>query len=210
MRCMPKLSYFDFPVSRGEECRLALYVAGVAFEDDRVKQGEWAGRKEQTPWGTLPTFEVEGLGVLGQTNAILVYIGREYGLHPRDNWTAARHEELMAAVEDLRANVGPTLRIQDPEAKRKAREELAVGFLKRWGRAAERRLTELGAGPFVAGEMISVADLKLYLACRWFSSGNVDHVPRDVFAEFPRLVGVEKAVAQHPKVLEWYARGKTS
>lgn len=207
---MPKLSYFDFPGSRGEECRLALYVAGVAFEDDRIKQNDWAGRKEQAPWGTLPMFEVEGRGVLGQSNAILVYIGREHGLHPRDNWTAALHEDLMAAVEDLRANVGPTLRIQDPEEKRKAREELASGYLKKWGRAAERRLAELGSGPFVAGANISVADLKLYLVSRWFSSGTVDHVPRDVFAEFSRLVGVEKAVAQHPKVLEWYARGKAS
>lgn len=147
---MPKLSYFDFPGSRGEECRLALYIAGVAFEDDRVK-GDWPARKEQTPWGTLPTFEVEGRGVLGQSNAILVYIGREHGLHPRDNWTAALHEDLMAAVEDLRGHVGPVLRIQDPEEKLKARQELASGYLKRWGQAAERRLAELGSGPFVAG-----------------------------------------------------------
>lgn len=206
----PKLSYFDFPGSRGEECRLALYIAGVEFEDVRVQQKDWPALKDSTPWGTLPTFEVEGLGVLGQTNAILTYVGREHGLHPRDAWTAARHEDLMAAVEDLRANVVPVLRIQDPAEKVKAREELASGFLKRWGRAVERRLTELGPGPFAAGESVSVADIKLYMASRWFSSGNVDHVPREVFAEFPRLVGVEKAVSEHPKVAAWYARGKAA
>ena len=32
----PKLMYFDAPVSRGEECRLALHIAGVDFEDVRV------------------------------------------------------------------------------------------------------------------------------------------------------------------------------
>jgi hypothetical protein len=31
----PKLIYFDAPVSRGEECRLALHLAGIDFEDDR-------------------------------------------------------------------------------------------------------------------------------------------------------------------------------
>ncbi|MDC0672705.1 glutathione S-transferase family protein [Nannocystis radixulma] len=203
---MPKLTYFDFPASRGEECRLALYIAGVAFEDERLKGDDWPARKEQTPYGSLPTLEVEGRGVLAQSNAILVYIGREHGLHPRDNWLAARHEELMQAVEELRHTVGPVLRIQDPAEKLKAREELAGGFLKRWGRNVERRLQELSAGPFVAGDAIHVADLKLYLAARWFSSGVVDHVPRDVFAEFPRLVGLERAVAEHPKVVAWRNR----
>lgn len=203
---MPKLTYFDFPGSRGEECRLALHLAGVAFEDERLKPADWPTRKEQTPWGSLPTFEVEGRGVLAQTNAILVYVGREHGLHPTDPWTAARHEELMSAVEELRAHVVPVLRIQDPEQRVKAREELASGFLQRWGRAVERRLAELGDGPFVGGDAIHVADLKLYMAARWFSSGNVDHVPRDVFAEFPRLVALEQAVANHPKIVAWYAR----
>ncbi|MBZ5710106.1 glutathione S-transferase [Nannocystis pusilla] len=203
---MPKLTYFDFPASRGEECRLALHIAGVAFEDERLKGDDWPARKEQTPYGALPTLEVEGRGVLAQSNAILVYIGREHGLHPRDNWLAARHEELMQAVEELRHTVGPVLRIQDPAEKLKAREELAGGFLKRWGRSVERRLQELSAGPFVAGDAIHVADLKLYLAARWFSSGVVDHVPRDVFAEFPRLVGLEQAVAAHPKVVAWRNR----
>ena len=203
---MPKLSYFDFPGSRGEECRLALHLAGVAFEDDRIKGPDWPARKEQTPYGSLPTFEVEGRGVLAQSNAILVYIGREHGLHPRDNWLAARHEELMHAAEDLRAAVMPVLRIQDPEERVKAREELASGLLKRWARAVERRLDELGPGPFVSGETLHVADLKLYMVARWFSSGNVDHVPSDVFAEFPRLCGIERALAQHPKIVAWYAR----
>jgi len=206
MPAMPKLSYFDFPGSRGEECRLALHLAGVPFEDARIKQDESPALKERTPYGVLPIFEVEGRGVLAQTHAILVYIGREYGLHPRDNWTAARHEELMVAVEELRAAVWPVLRIQDPEDRLKARQELASGFLKRWGRAVEARLNDLGPGPFVAGDAIHVADLKLYMGARWISSGNIAHVPADVFAEFPRLVGVERAVAQHPKVVAWYAR----
>lgn len=196
---MPKLTYFDFAGSRGEECRLALHLAGVAFEDERIK-GDWPALKERAPWGSLPTLDLEGLGVLGQTNAILVYIGREYGLHPQDNWTAARHEDLMCAVEDLRAKVSPVLQILDPAERLKAREELAGGYLKRWARSVERRLNEIGAGPFVAGEAISVADLKLYMTARWFSSGVIDHVPPDVFAESPRLIALERAVAEHPKI----------
>lgn len=204
----PKLTYFDFAGSRGEECRLALYIAGVEFEDNRIDRSTWPELKPQTPFGSLPTFELEGRGTLAQSNAILVYIGREHGLHPRDNWQAAQHEALMCAVEDLRANVSPTLRITDADEKKRAREELAANYLPRWGTHVERALNGLGAGPFVGGDTISVADLKLYIVSRWFSSGIIDHVPSDIFAAFTRLIGVERAVAAHPKVVEWYARTK--
>ena len=32
----PRLTYFDQAASRGEECRLALFIAGVDFEDNRI------------------------------------------------------------------------------------------------------------------------------------------------------------------------------
>ena len=32
----PKLTYFDAPVSRGEECRLALHFSGIEFEGVRI------------------------------------------------------------------------------------------------------------------------------------------------------------------------------
>lgn len=202
----PKLTYFDFAGSRGEECRLALFLAGVEFDDNRINFPTWAELKPKTPYGSLPTFEIEGRGMLAQSNAILVYIGREHGLHPRDNWEAARHEELMAAVEDMRSVVGPTLRIADAAEKQRVREDLAANFLPRWGACIERVLSGMKVGPYVSGEAIQVVDIKLYMAARWFSSGVVDHIPADVFAPFTQLVAIEQAVAAHPKIVEWYAR----
>ena len=35
----PRLTYFDFAGSRGEECRIALHLAGIDFDDVRVKIG---------------------------------------------------------------------------------------------------------------------------------------------------------------------------
>lgn len=199
----PKVTYFDFPGSRGEEVRLALTVAGVDFDDNRISFPAWPDLKPTTPFGSLPTFELEGRPVLAQVNAILGYIGREHGLHPKDNWEAARHEALMNAVEDLRHHVFPSLRIKDPEASLAARQELANNYLPTWGANIER---QLGNGPFVGGETISVADIKLYMGVKWFSSGGVDHVPKDVFARFEKLSGVAQAVAQHPRIVAWYAR----
>ena len=75
----PKLTYFDAAASRGEECRLALHLAGVDFEDVRVKPADWAQLKNQTPYGGLPILELPGKPPLGQSNAILVLIGRKHG-----------------------------------------------------------------------------------------------------------------------------------
>ncbi len=200
----PRLIYFDAPVSRGEECRLALYVAGVEFDDVRIGQADWPALKPETPFGALPVFELPGLAPLGQTNAILVLIGRRHGLHPKDDFEAARHEAMMCHVEDLRARVGPTLRIADEAEKKAARAELAATYLPAWAASAERQIPD--AGPFFAGEKLHVVDLKLHRAVHWLSSGVIDHIPKTVFAAFPKLNRVYAAVRDHERVKAWYAR----
>ena len=199
----PKLTYFDAPVSRGEECRLALHLANIEFEDNRLKMGDWPALKTETPFGGLPTFEIPGKPMLAECNAILVYIGRGGGLHPDDHYEAARHEMLMSQVEVLRHHVSPTLRMQEDEKKR-VREGLVAGFLPTWGANIERQLS--GDGPFVGGSKLHVVDLKLHMAVRWFSGGKVDYIPATIFADYPKLVRVHDAVRDHAGVKAWYAR----
>lgn len=198
-----KLTYFDAPVSRGEECRLALHLAGVDFEDVRIKGESWAGMKDETPYGALPVLELPDRPALAHSNAILVLIGRQHGLHPTDAFEAARHEGMMAHVEDLRGVVGPTIWMKEPEKKAK-REELVAGFLPAWGRFAEKNIT--GAGPFFGGDKISVVDLKIHMAVRWFKGGKVDYIPATIFDPYPKLIRVHDAVRDHPGVKAWYAK----
>jgi prostaglandin-H2 D-isomerase / glutathione transferase len=198
-----KLTYFDAPVSRGEECRLALHVAGVEFEDVRVQMADWAALKPQMPFGALPVLEMPGQPALGHSNAILVLIGRRYGLHPKDDFEAARHEAMMSHVEDLRAAVGPTLWIKDEAEKKKAREALASTFLPNWAASTEKHL---GDGPFFAGATLHVVDLKLYMAVRWFAGGKVDHIPATIFAAYPKLNRLFEAVRDDARVKAWYAK----
>lgn len=197
----PKLTYFDAPASRGEECRLALHLAGVDFEDVRVKGPDWPAVKAQTPFGSVPTFELPGKPVLAQSNAILVYIGREYGLHPKDNFEAARHEMIMGHMEDLRHALAATLRMPDDE-KRRVREALAETTIPAWCAAAEKQI----AGPFFGGSKIHVADLKIFMMVRWLSGGKLDHIPTTIVAAFPKLVGVHDAVRDHATIQAWYAK----
>lgn len=198
----PKLTYFDAPVSRGEECRLALHLAGVDFEDNRVKAQDWPAVKPTTPYGAIPVLEWPGHPPLAHSNAILVLIGREYGLHPKDNWEAARHEGVMAYVEELRGHVGPTLRTQGEE-KQKAREALATGYLPQWASAVEKHL---GDGPFFGGAALNVVDLKLYMAYKWFAGGKVDFIPATIFSGYAKFTRLFESVNAHPAVQAWYAK----
>lgn len=199
----PKLTYFDSPSSRGEECRLALHVAGVEFEDERIKRDQWLALKPKTPFGSLPVLVMPGHAPLAQSNAILVLVGRLHGLHPKDDFEAARHEAMMHYVEDLRANVSPTMRITDEAAKKAAREQLASTYLPTWAANVEK---QLGDGPFFGGSALQVVDLKLYIAVRWFRSGALDHIPTTIFDAYPKLNRVHDAVHAHARVKDWYAK----
>jgi glutathione S-transferase len=199
----PKLTYFDAPASRGEECRLALHVAGVEFEDVRLGPPEWAALKPRTPFGAMPLLEMPGHPVLAQSNAILVLVGRLHGLHPKDPFEAARHEAMMQHVEDLRAAVTPSLRMKDADERKKAREHLASTVLPEWAGQTEKQMT--GDGPFFGGAAPHVVDFKLFVVARWLRSGVLDHIPATVLEPFPKLNRVHDAVRDHARVKAWYA-----
>ncbi|MGV3622156.1 MAG: glutathione S-transferase [Archangium sp.] len=197
----PTLTYFDIPTSRGEEIRLALTIAGVEFNDERLTREQWNARKDSSPFGALPMFSQEGKPTLAQSNAILRMIASEHGLLPTDAWESARHEAVMCAVEEMRAKLGPTNRISDPAEKKAAREALANEFFPTWAAQIEKQIN----GPFVGNE-ISVADLKIFVAMGPLMAGKIDHVPPSVFAKFPKMAALINAVKAHPKVAAWYAR----
>ncbi|HLK35160.1 MAG TPA: glutathione S-transferase family protein [Polyangiaceae bacterium] len=199
----PKLTYFDAPASRGEECRLALHLAGVEFDDNRIKPTDWPALKPGTPFGSLPVLEMLGRPPLAQSNAILVLIGRLHGLHPKDPFDAARHEATMHYVEDLRHQLAPTLRMKDEEEKKKAREAIASTYLPFWGAHAE---AQIGDGPFFGGAALQVVDLKIYIMLRWLKSGHLDHVPATGLDAFPKLNRVHDAVRDHAGVQAWYSK----
>lgn len=199
----PRLIYFDFAGNRGEECRIALHLAGVEFQDERVQKADWPALKPSMPFGALPVLQMPGKPPLAHSNAILVLIGRQHGLHPADTFEAAQHEALMCAVEELRHSIAPTLRISDPELKRAAREALTKNELTAWGSQVE---AQLGNGPFVGGESLQVADIKLYMMVRWLTSGTLDHVPTTVFDHCPKLLRLFHAVSEQPGVRAWLAK----
>jgi glutathione S-transferase len=198
----PRLTYYDLAGSRGEEVRLALTLAGVAFEDIRVGRADFAALRPSLPFPHLPMLEMDGVPPLGQTNAILRLVGRLHGLHPEDPFEAARHDSLMEAVEDLRHRISPTMRMADLDERRTARQALAKDFIPLWGRGVEALM---GAGPFAGGAKPAVADIKLFMIDRWIAGGNLDDLPASVLDPFPKLKTAVRALAAHPTVHARYA-----
>jgi glutathione S-transferase len=199
----PRVTYFDFAGSRGEEVRLALVVAGVEFEDNRLTRDEYAALKPRLPFPHIPTLEIDGQPVLAHSNAILRLIGRLHGLYPEDPYEAARHDAIMEAVEDFRHRLSPSMRMTDPAEKLAARKAVARDCIPQWGRGIEGMI---GAGPFAGGERPGVADLKVHMTDRWISGGGLDGIPPDALDPFPRLKAASRGVAELPAVVDWSAK----
>jgi prostaglandin-H2 D-isomerase / glutathione transferase len=199
-----KLTYFDFHGGRGEPARLALSIAGIPFEDDRVPPADWERRKADTPFGALPVLEVDGQTV-AQSNAINRYVGKLTDLYPSDPWQAALCDEAMEAVEDITTKIGATFFL--PEEQKKAqRKALVEGPIPFYLTRLQHRL-ETHGGEYFAADRLSVADLKVFVWVRYLKSGALDHVPTDLPDRVaPKLLEHYERIKSDPRVKAYYAK----
>jgi len=192
---------------RGEYTRLAFHYGGIAFTDDRIKFPDWPNRKPNCVWGTVPTLEVTGKGTIGQSNNILRYVGRLVNLYPKDDFDAARVDDILDGTEDIILKLTPSLVEKDEEKKKQMRESLiatATGDLtKLWGNL-EKTLA-VHKSKYAVGDHPTVADLKIFTLVRWFKSGKLDHIPKEWIDQFTHVVQIFAAVNELPKIKEYYA-----
>ncbi len=199
-----KLSYFDFHGGRAEPARLALAIGGVAFEDHRFAFAEFAEVRKSTPFGQVPTLQVDGVQIT-QCDAILRYVGKLAGLYPLDAFQALLCDEVTYVVEDASVKLGPTFRMTG-EALKEARTALVNGSIPVYLGWLQSQLLAHG-GEYFADNRLTIADLKVFVEVRGLNSGRLDHVPDDLVAKVaPALNAHMQRIAQTPAVAQYYAQ----
>merc|ERR1719482_2225302 len=205
-----KLIYLDHHYWRAECVRLALYLADVPFEDARMGYEDMYASGALT-FGTFPALVVGGKGVLNQTQAIARYVGQVTGLYPDDPFLAAKCDEAIDGLTDISDLITATMQERNPQRKIQWRQSLIAqdGRMTMLLNGIESLLKQNGATPvpYVAGNELSVADLALWRAVGWISSGILDGIPTTYIQQtFPRLWALHVAIDQDPKVGQWKAK----
>lgn len=54
------------------------------------------------PFGVVPVLEIEGVGLVGQSNAIARYLAQRYGLAGKDPHEALQCDALVDTLADLK------------------------------------------------------------------------------------------------------------
>ena len=202
-----RLTYFNFPFWRAEPSRIALFMAGIEFEDVRPGRDEFRAMKQsgELPFGQLPVLDVDGTRI-SQSNAIARYCGKLAGLYPDNLLEAAKVDECLSAPDDVMLFLAHTMREKDPEKKRALRSALVEERLQPWLTKLNQRLTENTSSPFAVGETLTIADLVLWRFIGWLKGGILDGVPTTVMDEHLRLLALYDWVEALPQVQAWHQR----
>ncbi|KAE9354996.1 hypothetical protein PR003_g3079 [Phytophthora rubi] len=197
-----KLTYMPHP-GRGEYIRLAVFIGGVEFEDERISREELANHIPSLPFDQLPVLEVDG-EVIAQSLVILRYAGTLSSLYPAtDAVVAYRIDELFAILDDM-SNFplwGASFREKDTEKQLAMRAELASGMMTKTLGFPESRIIK-NKGPYAAGPTLTVADFAIYGVLLGFKKGTFG-IPTTIADSYTNMQRVFEQVKEHPKVIEW-------
>lgn len=205
-----RLTYFDSP-GRAEPLRIALHIAGIPFEDRRVKFPEFAALKATLPLGSLPVLEVDGRA-MAQTGAMLRYAAHLGGakLYPTDPWAAFVVDSVIDTFNDTVSHaLMPSLFERELSKKIEMRKAVLAGPLGASLRYVEGLLND-SAGPFLTGADLTIADIILGLTVQQYRAGVFDGLGPDVLEPYPKLRALGDAYAAHPGVVAYNNRGSAA
>jgi len=207
-----ELFYWPGIQGRGEFVRLALEEAGQAYTDVARGPGgveALAAMKEgPTPSFAPPFLRSEGV-TLGQTAAILMYLGERHQLAPQDAtgrlWTHQLQltiADLVSEAHDTHHPVGTSLYYEDQqeEARRRAAEFTTARipkFLTYFSRV-------LGDQDYLLGAQISYADLSLFQVLEGLAYAFPSATKR-VLRQHPNLEALRKRVSERPRIKAYLA-----
>ncbi len=215
-----ELHYWPMIQGRGEFVRLALEESGVPYVDVARRDDEAGGvapmldrlSDPENPRPPLaPPFLRDGAVVIGQTAAILLYLGPRLGLVGDSEadriWTHQLQLTIADAVNEAHEThhplgVGLYYADQKPEAARRAESFRAERLPKFFG-YFERVLAGNG-GETLVGCSLSYADLSLFQLIAGLDYA-FPKATRAALRDAPRLVRLHAAVAARPRIAAYLA-----
>jgi glutathione S-transferase len=217
-----ELHYWPGLPGRGEFVRLALEEAGVPYRDvardDRVAGDTGIDDPAVvTPAFAMPVLR-HGKRVIGQTAAILLYLGDRHGLAPRSeagrSWTHQLQltiADVVTEAHDTHHPVGSGLYYEDqkPEAKRRAAEfcaERLPRFLHRFETVLERN--PKGAAHLV-GARVTYADTSLFQLVAGLRYA-FPKASQRALTKAPKVARLVEAVAARPRIAAYLASDRRS
>lgn len=217
-----ELYYWPGLQGRGEFVRLALEEAGVAYRDIAKTGSEseasgtivtLLGDPGLTTLPFAPPFLKHGRRIIGQTAAILLYLGDRHGLAPKAEagrlWTHQLQLTIADAVteaHDAHHPIASSLYYEDqkPEAKRRAEDfcrQRMPKFLNWFETVLDRNP---GGKGHLVGARLTYADLSLFQLV----SGLAHAFPkasRRALDKTPRLAALAETIAARPRIAAYLA-----
>ncbi|WP_171184262.1 glutathione S-transferase family protein [Ruegeria sp. HKCCC2117] len=187
---------------------IALEEAGLEYE---AIQLDFAGG-EQTkpayrqinPKGRVPALVVDG-GILTETGALLEFIAAQApsaDLVPADPVMAARMREVMFYLAStMHVNHAHKVRGARWADKKPSWKDMKDKVPQTMTASCEYICSNGLRGPFVLGEVFSLADAYLYVVCSWLEGDGVD------VSAFPKILAFREAMEARPSVQAVRAAG---
>lgn len=212
-----ELYYWPGIPGRGEYVRLALEAAGVAYRDVGREAPGTVGAFADDPGVVTPSFAPpflkDGAVVVGQTAAILMYLGPKLGLVPADAQGALWVHQIQLTIADLvveahdvhhPVGMGKYYEEQRTEALRRATEfraERIPKFLAWFETILERNPDGPG---HLAGASLTYADLSLFhtvAGLRYaFPNAMSGQLP-----SYPKVMALHDAVSGEDRLAAYFA-----
>lgn len=205
---------------RGEPIRLSFAIGGLPFTNKVMDFSDFKAAKPALPMGQLPTLEVEDESgkkkVLGQSNAMLRYVGQKAGLYPTEPMEALEVDMIVDTIEAAATLVSVTVAgpqslyiADEPWPKEKVLEIRAkllepgnMNNVHYYLGILENILIANGSGWFV-GDRPTIADTKAHHLVSWLIGGILDGISESCLDEFPLLKGIYAKIEALPQVVDF-------
>jgi len=209
-----KLYYWPGIPGRGEFVRLALEETGASYEDMSLEEGggqlvSQFGRDPKVLHPSFaPPFLQDGDVIVGQTSAILLYLGPRLKLTPDDPALALWVHQIQLTIADMvdeahdvHHPIGSHKYYEDqiPEARRRAKGFRKVRIPKylAWFETVLSRNPE---GPeFLTGDSLSYADLSLYHLIEGLTYA-FPNAMKSALGEVKHVRKLHKTVGNRPRI----------